>query len=115
MRILLPVLLAASAAALAQAPAYPGKPVRIVVGFPAGGPTDIVARMFGDRAGQAMHQPFVIENKPGANSIIATEAVASSRADGYTLLAAAQNHVMIPALYADRVKFDVAKSFAPIC
>ncbi len=114
-RIFLAMLLAAGASALAQAPAYPDKPVRIIVGFPAGGPTDIVARMFGERAGQALHQPFMIENKPGANSIIATEAVASSKADGYTLLAAAQNHVMIPALYADRVKFDVAKSFAPIC
>ena len=101
--------------ALAQAPAYPDKPVKIVVGFPAGGPTDIVARLFAERAGAAMKQAFVVENKPGANSIIATEAVATSKADGYTLLAAAQNHAMIPALYADRVKFDPAKSFAPIC
>src|SRR5258708_8836763 len=105
MRILLPVLLAASAAALAQAPAYPGKPVRIVVGFPAGGPTDIVARMFGDRAGTAMRQPFVVENKPGANAIIATEAVASSKADGYTLLAPPQIHAIIPAPYAARAPF----------
>jgi tripartite-type tricarboxylate transporter receptor subunit TctC len=107
--------LASSGVALAQAPAYPDHPVKVVVGFPAGGPTDIVARLFAERAGGDMKQSFVVENKPGANSIIATEAVASSKADGYTLLAAAQNHAMIPALYADRVKFDVAKSFAPIC
>ncbi|HZZ93675.1 MAG TPA: tripartite tricarboxylate transporter substrate-binding protein [Usitatibacter sp.] len=108
-------LLAASAMATAQGPAYPDKPVKIIVGFPAGGPTDLVARMFGQRATDAMHQPFVVENKPGANSIIAAEAVASAAPDGYTILMAAQNHAMIPALYADRIKFDPAKSFAAIC
>ena len=106
---------AAFASGLALAQAYPDKPVKIVVGFPAGGPTDIVARLFGEHAGAALHQSFVIDNKPGANSVIATEAVAGAKPDGYTLLAAAQNHAMIPALYADRVKFDSAKSFAPIC
>lgn len=115
MRSLILLLFAVCNVVLAQAPPYPDKPVKIVVGFPPGGPTDIVARMFAERAGQAMKQPFVIENKPGANSIIATDAVAQSKADGYTLLAAAQNHAMIPALYADRVTFDAAKSFAPIC
>jgi tripartite-type tricarboxylate transporter receptor subunit TctC len=108
-----PGLLLASAVAFAQS--YPDKPVKIVVGFPAGGPTDIVARMFAERAGADLKQPFIVENRPGANSIIATDAVATSKPDGYTLLAAAQNHAMIPALYSDRVKFDAAKSFAPIC
>jgi tripartite-type tricarboxylate transporter receptor subunit TctC len=107
------LVLFASTAAFAQP--YPDKPVRIVVGFPAGGPTDIVARLFAERAGGDLKQAFVVENKPGANSIIATDAVATSKPDGYTLLAAAQNHAMIPALYADRVKFDPAKSFAPVC
>ena len=102
----------ASAAALAQ---YPDHPVRIIVGFPAGGPTDIVARLFAERAGASFRQSFVVENKPGANSIIATDAVATSKPDGYTLLGAAQNHAMIPALYSDRVTFDSAKSFAPLC
>ena len=114
-RALLLSLLAAVPLASAQAAAYPDKPVKIVVGFPAGGPTDIVARMFGEHAGRAMHESFVVENKPGANSVIATEQVATAAPDGYTLLAAAQNHAMIPALYADRIKFDAAKSFAPIC
>jgi len=102
-------------ASLALAQTYPDKPVKLVVGFPAGGPTDIVARLFAERAQASLHQPFVVENRPGANSVLATEAVASSKPDGYTLLAAAQNHAMIPALYSDRVKFDAAKSFAPIC
>ena len=113
MRHALFLLMLASSAAFAQP--YPDRPVKIIVGFPAGGPTDIVARLFAERAGGDLKQAFVVENKPGANSIIATDAVATSKPDGYTLLAAAQNHAMIPALYADRVKFDVAKSFAPIC
>jgi len=114
-RVALLSLAAAASVAFAQNVPYPERPVKLVVGFPAGGPTDIVARMFGERAAQALHQRFVVDDKPGANSIIATEAVASAAPDGYTLLAAAQNHAMIPALYADRIRFDASKSFAPIC
>ncbi|MGE5616336.1 MAG: tripartite tricarboxylate transporter substrate binding protein [Bacillota bacterium] len=109
------VLLLSLAASLAGAQGYPERPVRVIVGFPPGGPTDIVARLFAQRAQQALRQSFVVENKPGANSVVATEAVAASKPDGYTLLAAAQNHAMIPALYADRVSFDALASFAPIC
>ena len=60
-------------------------------------------------------QPVIVENKPGANTILAAEAVASAPADGYTLLMVATNHTMIPALYSARVKFDAVRSFAPIC
>ncbi|MEY2621347.1 MAG: hypothetical protein RIT26_1167 [Pseudomonadota bacterium] len=98
-----------------SAQTWPGKPVRLVVGFSAGGPTDVVARAFAEHASQALGQPFVVENKPGANTILAAEAVASAPADGYTLLLAATNHTMIPALYSARVKFDAVRSFAPIC
>lgn len=101
--------------ASAQTAAYPTKPVRIVVGFSAGGPTDVVARAFADFASRALGQPFVVDNKPGANTILAAEAVASAPADGYTLLVGATNHTMIPALYSARVKFDAVRSFAPIC
>lgn len=111
------MLLAAAALASAQsAPAaWPGKPVRIVVGFSAGGPTDVVARAFADHAARQLGQPVIVDNKPGANTILAAEAVASAPADGYTLLLGATNHTMIPALYASRVKFDAVKSFAPVC
>lgn len=99
----------------AQAPAYPTQPVRIVVGFSAGGPTDVVARAFADFAARALGQSFVVDNKPGANTILAAQAVASAPADGYTLLMGATNHTMIPALYSARVKFDAVRSFAPVC
>lgn len=103
------------ATASAWAQAWPAKTVRIVVGFSAGGPTDVVARAFAEHASRALGQPVIVENKPGANSILAAEAVASAPADGYTLLMAATNHTMIPALYSARVKFDAVRSFAPVC
>lgn len=101
--------------ASAQTTAYPNKPVRLLVGFSAGGPTDVVARAFADRAARTLGQPFLVDNKPGANTILAAEAVASAPADGYTLLLGATNHTMIPALYSQRVKFDAVRSFAPVC
>ena len=111
------IVLVASGAACAQtgAAAYPTKPVKLVVGFAAGGPTDVVARAFADHASKALGQPFIIDNKPGAGTIIAAQAVASAPADGYTLLFGATNHTMIPALYQGRVKFDAVKSFRPLC
>lgn len=106
----------AAFAPLAQAQDnYPTKPIRLVVGFPAGGPTDVVARAFGEFAARSLGQPVVVDNKPGANTILAAEAVASAPADGYTLLLGALNHTMIPALYSNRVKFDALRSFAPVC
>jgi tripartite-type tricarboxylate transporter receptor subunit TctC len=103
----------ATAAATAQS--WPSKPLRIVVGFSAGGPTDVVARAFAEHASRALGQPVVVDNKPGANTILAAEAVAAAPADGYTLLLGATNHTMIPALYSARVKFDAVRSFAPVC
>jgi tripartite-type tricarboxylate transporter receptor subunit TctC len=84
--------LAAGAAALpalprvARAEAYPSRPVRLIVPFPAGGPTDVVARLIGQWLSDRLGQPFIIENRPGAGSTIATEAVVRAAADGYTLL-----------------------------
>src|SRR5262250_2338643 len=86
--------LAASAAALpavsriARAQAYPTRPVRIIVGFPAGGTGDIVARLIGQRLSERFSQPFVVENRPGAAGNIATEAVVRAQSDGHTLLMA---------------------------
>lgn len=116
-----PMRTALGAAALAAAlsagaqQAWPSKPVRVLVGFSAGGPTDVVARAFADFASRSLGQPFVVDNKPGANTILAAEAAAAAPADGYTLLMGATNHTMIPALYSKRVKFDAVRSFTPIC
>lgn len=114
-KALIATVMIASGACFAQAGGYPSKPVKLVVGFAAGGPTDVVARAFADHAARALGQPFVVENKPGANTILAAQAVAAAPADGYTLLFGATNHTMIPALYGDRVKFDAVKSFQPVC
>ncbi len=105
----------AQAPSTGSGPAWPQQPVKLVVGFAAGGPSDIVARAFADHLGKALSQTVIVENKPGANAVLATEAVAAARPDGLTLLAAATNHTMIPALYGARIKFDAAKSFTPVC
>ncbi len=105
----------ASTSSIAQPVTYPSKPVRLIVGFAVGGPSDLVARAFADQAGKSLSQPFIVETKPGANAVLATEAVATAKPDGMTLLAAATNHTMIPALYGGRIKFDAAKSFVPVC
>ena len=111
--LLLAALVAGTASA--QTPNYPTQPVKVVVGFAAGGPSDIVARAFADQLARSTGQTVIIENKPGANAVLATDAVAAAKPDGLTLLAAATNHTMIPALYGERIKFDAAKSFVPVC
>lgn len=105
----------ASTVATAQTAPYPQQAVKLVVGFAAGGPSDLVARAFADQAAKSLSQTAIVENKPGANAVLATEAVAAAKPDGLTLLAAATNHTMIPALYTGRIKFDAIKSFVPIC
>lgn len=92
---------------------YPSKPVRIVVGFAAGGPTDLVARLLASKLQSALGQPFIVENKPGAGSNLASDLVAASPADGYTLLLAAAPITMNGYLYKN-LKFDVQKSFEPV-
>jgi len=80
------LLAAALAAGTAWAQSYPSKPIHVVVGFPPGGGNDIIARMVGAKMQESWGQPVLIDNKPGANSIIAAEFVAKSAPDGYTLL-----------------------------
>jgi tripartite-type tricarboxylate transporter receptor subunit TctC len=83
----------------ASAQTYPTRPVHIIVGFSAGGPTDILARLIGQWLSERLGQPFVIEDRPGAATNIATEAVAHAPPDGYTLLAAVSTNTINPALY----------------
>jgi tripartite-type tricarboxylate transporter receptor subunit TctC len=86
---------------IASAQAYPARPVHILVGFAPGGPTDIAARLIGQWLSDRLGQPFIVENRPGAATNIATEAVAHSSPDGYTLLAAVSSNTMNPALYTN--------------
>lgn len=104
-----------AAPAFAQEPAasYPSKPVRLIVGYQAGGPTDLTARLLATRLQAAFGQPFIVENKPGAGSNIASEYVANAPADGYTLLVAAAPITMAGFMYKN-LKWNVQDSFEPV-
>jgi tripartite-type tricarboxylate transporter receptor subunit TctC len=94
--------------------AYPSKPVRMIVSFAAGGPTDIVARIMGARMGELLGQQFVVENKTGAGGNIGADVVAKSPPDGYTLLmATVSTHAINPGLYR-KIPYDPIGDFAPI-
>ena len=98
---------------VAQAQAYPSRPARIVVGFPAGGATDIMARLMSDWLTERLGQQFLVENKPGASGNIGTEMVAKSAPDGYTLLQVVTPNAINPALYTN-LGFDFIRDFAPV-
>ncbi|MGE5639471.1 MAG: Bug family tripartite tricarboxylate transporter substrate binding protein [Clostridia bacterium] len=108
------LLLALAWAVAASAQPYPSKPVRLVVGFAAGGPTDVIARFIAQDMTDSMGQPVIVENKPGANAIIATEHVARSDPDGYTLLFSSLSLLVNHALVNSKVKYDPFRDFAPI-
>ena len=103
------LLLAAAGSVMAQT--YPNKPVKLVVPFPPGGGTDIVGRLIAQKLSEVWHQPVIIDNKPGANTLIGTEFVAKAPSDGYTLLMASPSHTINPSLYKN-LKFDTQKDFA---
>ncbi len=106
--------LAALLAALPVAAQYPAKPIRLVVPFPPGGATDIVARVVADKLTQAMGQPVSVENRPGAGGTIGSDLVAKATPDGYTLLmATTSTHAVAPALYA-KLPYDALRDFTPV-
>jgi tripartite-type tricarboxylate transporter receptor subunit TctC len=110
------VLAVERAAAQATDPArsYPNRAVRIIVPFPAGGPTDIVSRVIAQRLSEVWGQPVVIENQPGANTAIAAGRVAKMPADGYTLLAAMDVTMVLNPVTNRSLPYDPLKDFAPI-
>ncbi len=111
--------LAAGAATLpavsrpATAQAYPSRPVRLLVGFPAGGTTDIAARLIGQWLSERLGQPVIIENRPGAGANLAAEAVVRAPADGYTLLAATSSNTINTTFY-DKLSFNFARDIAMV-
>ncbi len=106
-------LVAFAAPALAQTPAFPDRSIRLVVGFPPGGATDVIARVLAQGLTAELGQTVLVENKGGASGIIASEMVVKSPADGYTLLFAPSSHATLPALYPT-LSFDPIKDFTPI-
>jgi tripartite-type tricarboxylate transporter receptor subunit TctC len=112
--------LAVGAAALpavsrfAWAQPYPSRPVRIIVGLTAGSASDIVARLVGQWLSERLGQPFIIENRPGAGTNIAAEAVVRSTPDGYTLLLAASPNAINASLYDKRLNFNFIRDIAPV-
>jgi len=97
----------------AWAQAYLSRPVRIIVGFPAGGGADIVARLIGQWLSERLGQPFVVENRPGGGGNIGTEAVVRAPADGYTLLLCGTPNATNAALY-DKLNFNFIGDIAPV-
>ena len=100
--------------AAAQAGAYPNQPVKMLIGFAAGGPTDVIGRILAQHMTTDLGQSVVVENRTGANSLIATREVAKAKPDGYTVLFASLSHNVNKLLLGDKSEYDPLKSFAPI-
>jgi tripartite-type tricarboxylate transporter receptor subunit TctC len=97
----------------AYAQTYPGRPVRMIVPYPPGGPTDVLARIVAVKLSEALGQPFSIDNKAGASGMIGSAEVAKAAPDGYTLLGNASIHVINPSLYP-KATFDAIADFTPV-
>ncbi|MBR1250822.1 tripartite tricarboxylate transporter substrate binding protein [Bradyrhizobium sp. AUGA SZCCT0169] len=102
-----------TAAGAASAQSFPSKPVRILVPYPAGGGVDVLTRTLGEVVSKQWGQSVVVENRPGAGGVIASQAVVSSPADGYTLIMVASGHATNPLLYP-KIPYDTFKDFTPI-
>ena len=113
LRVLLTAMLLLSGIQASSAQHYPTRPVRVVVGFPAGGPTDAIARIVAQKLSDKLGQQFFVENVGGAGGNTAAGQVARATPDGYTIMAISTGFVVNPSLYA-RVPYDPIKDFAPV-
>jgi tripartite-type tricarboxylate transporter receptor subunit TctC len=111
---LLPALPAGADETADAAKAFPSRPIRIIVPFPAGGPTDILARVIGQRMSEDWGQPVLIENRPGANTAIGAQQVARAAPDGYTLLAAMDTTLVMNPAAAKNLPYDPFRDFAAV-
>jgi len=112
-RLLAALLLGCLPMAVAAQGAYPTKPIRMIVPYPPGGPTDVLGRIVAQKLSESLGQQVVVENRPGASGMIGSELVAKAAPDGYTLLTNASIHVINPSLYP-KMNFDVLRDFAPV-
>ena len=114
--VLIAALVVISASGLAQSPAsnYPNKPVRFIVQYSAGGLGDTFARVLGQHLAEKMGQPFIVENRAGANGVIAMEAVSKAPADGYTVAMATQSGLVMNAATKKSLPYDPLRDFAPV-
>src|SRR5436190_24355389 len=108
--VLLGCLLGLDASSIAHSqdlsPSYPSRPIRIIVPFPAGGPSDIVARIIGQRMSEDWRQPVVIENRPGANTVIGAQAAAKAAPDGHTLFMAIDSTLVMNQYLYKNLPYD---------
>ncbi len=111
---ILAMLMLAAGAAGADDQTFPNRPIRMIVPFPAGGPSDIVARVIGQRMSEDWGQPVVIENRPGANTIIGAQAAAKAAPDGYTLFMAIDSTLVMNQYLYKSLPYDPINDFAPI-
>jgi tripartite-type tricarboxylate transporter receptor subunit TctC len=111
--VLLCLALPACAAGAADAQSYPAKPIRLIVGYSPGGGTDVLSRVLAKYLGEAFKQTMIVDNRPGAGGILATELVAKAPPDGYTLLTTPSTHSINPGLYA-KLPYDPIKDFTAI-
>jgi len=102
-----------AAPAFAQPPAWPARPISLVVPFPAGGTTDVLARALAERLSQALGQPVVVESKPGAGATLGADYVAKARPDGHTLLMGAVHHTIATSVYK-KLPYDFQKDLVPV-
>jgi tripartite-type tricarboxylate transporter receptor subunit TctC len=114
MRLFAFLLMSIVAAGAAHAQAYPNRPIRMLVPFTPGGGTDILARIVSGKMSESLGQQIVVENRPGANTIVATEAMVRSAPDGYTVLMQTNNFASNATLYAGKLSYDTRKDVAPV-
>ena len=112
-RVLAALLVGCMPLAVAAQGAYPSKPIRMIVPYPPGGPTDVLGRIVAQKLSESLGQQVVVENRPGASGMIGSEVVAKAAPDGYTLLTNASIHVINPSLYP-KMNFDALRDFAPV-
>jgi tripartite-type tricarboxylate transporter receptor subunit TctC len=98
----------------AQPQSWPAKPIHLIVPYAAGGGTDISARVIAQHLAESLGQPVIVENKPGAGTVVGSAYVAKSAPDGYTFVYGSVTHTIAPALYKEKMPFDAVKDFTPV-